>query len=160
MVRAFWSDTAENQTFLYSLYSSYRCDVLQALLCCYKNKSAINKHEPAARHFCSSLFFYWIFSCLLSKVPRSLLAFFPVFYVHSVLDYLCAVKRIIPHTASVHTKERWFWRDFCNGAKLHHLDLESGAAVQRAFLLGRIETRLFRNVPRDRQQNEAVAFVS
>ena len=42
----------------------------------------------------------------------------------------------------------------------NRVDLKSGAAVQRAFLLGRIETRLFRNAPRDRQQNEAVAFVS
>ena len=32
--------------------------------------------------------------------------FFPVFYVHSVLDCLGAAKRIIPHKASVHTKER------------------------------------------------------
>lgn len=29
-----------------------------------------------------------------------------------------------------------------------------------AFLLGRIETRLFRNVPRDRERIEAAAFVS
>ena len=42
----------------------------------------------------------------------------------------------------------------------NRVDLESGAAVQRAFLLGRIETRLFRNVPRDRERIEAAAFVS
>ena len=160
MVRAFWSNTAEIQTFIYSLYSSYRCDVLQALLCCYKNKSAINKHEPSTRHFCSSLFFIEYSLAYFLKCHAAYWHFFPVFYVHSIPYCLCAAKRIIPHVASVHTKERWFWRDFCNGAKLHRFDLESGAAFHRPFLLGRIETRLFRNVPRDRQQNEAVAFVS
>ena len=32
--------------------------------------------------------------------------FFPVFYVHSIPDCFCAATKIIPHTASVHTKER------------------------------------------------------
>ena len=36
-------------------------------------------------------------------------------YVHSASDSFCAVMKIIPDRASVHTQERLWWRDFCNG---------------------------------------------
>ena len=49
-------------------------------------------------------------------------------YVHSASDSFCAVMKIIPDRASVHTQERLWWRDFCNGAKLRPADLESGGS--------------------------------
>ena len=38
-------------------------------------------------------------------------------------DCFYASIKTIPDSASVHTYERWFRRDFCNGAKLHRADL-------------------------------------
>ena len=45
-----------------------------------------------------------------------------------ILDSFCAAMKIIPATASVHTQERLWRRDFCNGAKLRRADLKSGAS--------------------------------
>ena len=42
------------------------------------------------------------------------------------LDSFCAATKIIPDRNSVHTHERWFRRDFNDGAKLRHADLWSG----------------------------------
>ena len=40
-----------------------------------------------------------------------------------ILDSFCAAIKIIPDRASVHTKERLWWRDFCDGARLRRADL-------------------------------------
>ena len=54
--------------------------------------------------------------------------------VHSTQDSSCAGKKIIPDWTSVHTKERWFRRDFCNGTvcdavALHFRDRRSVASL-------------------------------
>ena len=43
-----------------------------------------------------------------------------------ILDSFCAAIKIIPDRASVHTQERLWRRDFCDGAKLRRADLKSG----------------------------------
>ena len=45
-----------------------------------------------------------------------------------ILDCFCAAIKIIPATASVHTQERLWLPDFCDGAKLRRADLKSGAS--------------------------------
>ena len=44
-------------------------------------------------------------------------------YVYTKPDSFYASTKTIPDSASVHTYERWFRRDFCNGGKLHRADL-------------------------------------
>ena len=44
---------------------------------------------------------------------------------HRTGGYFCAATKILPDSASVHTYERSFPRDFCDGAKLRRADLES-----------------------------------
>ena len=41
-------------------------------------------------------------------------------------DGFCATTKIIADMASVHIQERFWWRDFFDGAKLCRADLESG----------------------------------
>ena len=43
-------------------------------------------------------------------------------------DSFCAATKIIPDRASVHTQERLWRVDFCDGAKLRRADLDSGAS--------------------------------
>ena len=47
-------------------------------------------------------------------------------YVHTIPDSFHATTKIIPDRSSVHTQERFWWRDFSDGVKLHRADLESG----------------------------------
>ena len=49
-------------------------------------------------------------------------------FVLTIPHSFCARSKTILDRASVHTQERWFRRDFCNGAKLCSADLESGAS--------------------------------
>ena len=43
-------------------------------------------------------------------------------YVHTVPERFCVAVKTIPDKASVHTQERLWRRDFCDGAKLHRAD--------------------------------------
>ena len=45
-------------------------------------------------------------------------------FIHTMPDSSCVDANIIPGRVSFHTKERWFRRYFCNGAKLRRTDLE------------------------------------
>ena len=44
-------------------------------------------------------------------------------YVYTKPDSFYASTKTIPDSASVHTYERWFRRDFCNGGELRRADL-------------------------------------
>ena len=43
-------------------------------------------------------------------------------YVHTVPERFCVAVKTIPDKASVHTQERLWRRDFCDGAKLRRAD--------------------------------------
>ena len=47
-------------------------------------------------------------------------------YVHTIPGSFHAATKIIPDRASVHTQERFWWRDFSEEMKLRRADLESG----------------------------------
>ena len=44
-------------------------------------------------------------------------------HVHTLPDSFCTATKIMLGRASVHTKERLWWHDFCDGTKLRHADL-------------------------------------
>lgn len=47
-------------------------------------------------------------------------------YVDTITNSFCTATNIVQGGVSVHTQERLWWRDFCDGAKLRRVDLESG----------------------------------
>ena len=53
---------------------------------------------------------------------RSILLVFQLGYVQTIPDNFCAATKIIPARASVHTQERLWRRDFCDGERLRHAD--------------------------------------
>ena len=46
-------------------------------------------------------------------------------YVYTLMDSFFAGLKTIPHRASIHTEEQWFWHDFYYGVKLR-ASLSSG----------------------------------
>ena len=48
---------------------------------------------------------------------------------HAILESVCPGTKTIPDRASLDTEERWFRRDFCNGAILRRADLQSGESL-------------------------------
>ena len=46
-------------------------------------------------------------------------------YVHTILDSFWTGTKTTQDRASVYTRERWFWRDFCHGAKLRRAESQS-----------------------------------
>ena len=48
-------------------------------------------------------------------------------YIHTTPDSCCVDTKTKPDRTSAHRQERWFQRDYCNGAKLRCTDLESDA---------------------------------
>ena len=59
-------------------------------------------------------------------------------------DRFCADTKTIPDRTSVHTYEWWFWRDFCNVAKLRRADLKSGAShIGLAFCVAEADAGFF-----------------
>ena len=44
-------------------------------------------------------------------------------HVHTLPDIFCTATKIMLGRASVHTKERLWWHDFCDGTKLRDADL-------------------------------------
>ena len=55
---------------------------------------------------------YFVWEFLANLLPCCL--------VHTIPDVFCVVAKTIPDRAFVHTHEQWFWREFCNKAKLCH----------------------------------------
>ena len=47
-----------------------------------------------------------------------IIVFWHVGFVHPIPDGFCADKKTTLDWVSCYTQERWFWRAFCNGAKL------------------------------------------
>ena len=70
-------------------------------------------------------------SDIKSQTPHPLInTFFSVIRIlcpHCTASF-CATKNIIPDRASIHTQERLWQREFREGAKLRHADLESEAS--------------------------------